>query len=142
MTAAEDTDTVMNCTMECMRGLAECLEGSIEKGVIYGKGVYQKGDIATTPQCTRHTRWERTYNIKDYADELAYLICSFRLHFFIFCPIFLQPALFAVAVESPVGYYQVVQQVYAHNLASLLHSLCKHVILSAWSQAVTRMIMA
>lgn len=81
MTAAEDTDTVMNCTMECMRGLAECLEGSIEKGVIYGKGVYQKGDIATTPQCTRHTRWERTYNIKGYADELKYLICSFRLHF-------------------------------------------------------------
>lgn len=46
MTAAEDTDTVMNCTLECMRGLAECLEGSVERGVIYGKGVYQKGEIA------------------------------------------------------------------------------------------------
>ncbi len=45
MTAAEDTDTVMNCTLECFRGLAECLEGSVEKGVIYGKGVYQKGEI-------------------------------------------------------------------------------------------------
>ncbi len=45
MTAAEDTDTLMDCTVECFRGLAECLEGSVEKGVIYGKGVYQKGEI-------------------------------------------------------------------------------------------------
>ena len=49
MTAAEDTDTVMNCTLECMRGLAECLEGSVEKGVIYGKGVYGKGEINGHP---------------------------------------------------------------------------------------------
>lgn len=46
MTAAEDTDTVMDCTLECMRGLAECLEGSIESGVIFGKGVYEKGEIS------------------------------------------------------------------------------------------------
>ena len=49
MTAAEDTDTVMNCTLECFRGLAECLEGSVEKGIIYGKGVYAKGEIAGHP---------------------------------------------------------------------------------------------
>ncbi len=46
MTAAEDTDIVMDCTLECMRGLAECLEGSIERGVIFGKGVYEKGEIS------------------------------------------------------------------------------------------------
>lgn len=46
---AEDTDTVMNCTLECFRGLAECLEGSVEKGVIYGKGVYAKDEIAGHP---------------------------------------------------------------------------------------------
>ena len=45
MTAAEDSDTVMDCTLECMRGFAECLEGSVEKGIIYGKGVYKKGEI-------------------------------------------------------------------------------------------------
>lgn len=45
MTSAEDSDAVMNCTLECMRGFAECLEGSVEKGVIYGKGVYEKGEI-------------------------------------------------------------------------------------------------
>ena len=49
MTAAEDTDTVMDCTLGCMRGLAECLEGSVEKGVIYGKGVYEKGEIKNHP---------------------------------------------------------------------------------------------
>lgn len=45
MTAAEDTDTVMNCTLECMRGLARCLKGSNEGGVICGKGVYEPGAI-------------------------------------------------------------------------------------------------
>lgn len=45
VTAAEDTDTVADCTLGCMRGLAECFEGSIEKGIIYGKGVYGKGEI-------------------------------------------------------------------------------------------------
>lgn len=49
MTAAEDTPTVMDCTLECFRGLAACLEGSVEKGVIYGKGVYKKGEVQSTP---------------------------------------------------------------------------------------------
>ncbi|MGN1340211.1 MAG: flavodoxin family protein [Oscillospiraceae bacterium] len=48
MTAAEDSGTVMDCTLECMRGLAACLSGSVEKGVIYGKGVYEKGEIKST----------------------------------------------------------------------------------------------
>lgn len=45
MTAAEDTATVMDCTLECMRGLAACLKGSVEGGVICGKGVYEPGAI-------------------------------------------------------------------------------------------------
>ena len=49
MTAAEDTPTVMNCSLECFRGLAACLEGSEEKGVIYGKGVYEAGAIKGKP---------------------------------------------------------------------------------------------
>lgn len=48
MTAAEDSATVMDCTLECMRGLAACLDGSVEKGVIYGKSVYEKGEIKNT----------------------------------------------------------------------------------------------
>ena len=49
MTAAEDTDTVMDCTLECFRGFARCLEGSRERGVIYGKGVYAPGEILDKP---------------------------------------------------------------------------------------------
>lgn len=49
MTAAEDSSTVMDCTLECFRGFAACLDNSVEKGVIYGKGVYEKGDIKNTP---------------------------------------------------------------------------------------------
>ncbi len=49
MTAAEDEDHTMACTLECFRGLAACFEGSKEMGVIYGKGVYEKGEIRDTP---------------------------------------------------------------------------------------------
>lgn len=49
MTAAEDSDDVMDCTLECFRGFARCLSGSVEKGVIYGKGVYEKGEIQGHP---------------------------------------------------------------------------------------------
>ena len=45
MTSAEDSDTVMDCTLECFRGFAACLDGAVEKGVIYGKGVYEKGSV-------------------------------------------------------------------------------------------------
>lgn len=49
MSAAEDSADVMDCTLECFRGFARCLEGSVEKGVIYGKGVYEKGEILKHP---------------------------------------------------------------------------------------------
>lgn len=52
MTAAEDGDTVMDCTLECFRGLAKCLKGSVERGIIYGKGVYNAGEIEDKP-CMR-----------------------------------------------------------------------------------------
>lgn len=50
MTAAADTPTVMDCTLACMRGLAACLQGSWEGGVICGKGVYEVGAIKDKPQ--------------------------------------------------------------------------------------------
>lgn len=49
MTAAEESDTVMDCTLECFRGFAACLKGAQEKGVIYGKGVYEAGAIQNSP---------------------------------------------------------------------------------------------
>ena len=49
MTSAEDTPTVMDCTLECLRGLARCLQGSVEGGVVCGKGVYEAGAVKGTP---------------------------------------------------------------------------------------------
>lgn len=49
MTAAEDTGTVMDCTLECMRGLMYCLDGCEERGVVYAKGVYEAGEVRDTP---------------------------------------------------------------------------------------------
>lgn len=49
MTAAENSSTVMDCTLQCFRGFAVCLENAVEKGVIYGKGVYEKGEIQDMP---------------------------------------------------------------------------------------------
>ncbi len=48
MTAAEDDKSAMDCTLECMRGFAVCLDGSVEKGSIYGTGVYEAGEIKNT----------------------------------------------------------------------------------------------
>lgn len=49
MTAADEHKQAMDCTLECMRGLAACLEGSVEKGVVYGTGVYEAGTIKGKP---------------------------------------------------------------------------------------------
>ena len=49
MTAAEDSPNVMDCAVECFRGFAACLEGSKEMEIIYGKGVYERGEIEQTP---------------------------------------------------------------------------------------------
>ena len=45
LTAAEDNSFVMDGALACMRGFRDCLDGSEEKGVLYGKGVYEKGEI-------------------------------------------------------------------------------------------------
>ncbi len=43
-TEKESTDT----TVACFRGYAECVEGAVEKGVIYGTGVYEAGEVKNT----------------------------------------------------------------------------------------------
>lgn len=48
MTAAEDSRQAMACTLECFRGFAVCLDGSVEKGVLYGTGVYEPGAVKQT----------------------------------------------------------------------------------------------
>ena len=48
MAAADEDRTAMNTTLACFRGYADCIEGAKEMGVIYGTGVYQKGEIMST----------------------------------------------------------------------------------------------
>ena len=45
MTSAEDSETVMDCGLACMRGLVVCLKNCVERGVIYGKGFYENGEV-------------------------------------------------------------------------------------------------
>ena len=43
-TAADSEDESLERTIECMRGYADCVEGVVEKGVIYG-GFYEAGEV-------------------------------------------------------------------------------------------------
>jgi multimeric flavodoxin WrbA len=48
--AANSDKRALERTIEGFRGFTEgCLEGAVEKGVIYGVGAWQKGDIRNTP---------------------------------------------------------------------------------------------
>lgn len=48
-TAAEAEDNTLDTTIACFRGYADCVEGAKEMGIIYGVGVYDKGEILNTP---------------------------------------------------------------------------------------------
>lgn len=49
MTAADTERESMETTLACFRGYADCVDGAVERGVIYGTGVYEKGNILNTP---------------------------------------------------------------------------------------------
>ncbi|MDQ0202333.1 flavodoxin family protein [Pectinatus haikarae] len=46
--AADTSISMMQRTIECFRGFADCLDGAREKGVIYGVGAWNIGDIEGT----------------------------------------------------------------------------------------------
>jgi hypothetical protein len=45
MTAADTNKSAMDRTLTEFRGFTCCLDGAEEKGVIYGTGAWNKGDI-------------------------------------------------------------------------------------------------
>ena len=50
ITAADDKREMMSATLEGLRGfMRDCMEGSIERGVIYGTGAYEKGEVRLLP---------------------------------------------------------------------------------------------
>lgn len=48
MTAADSEKSSMETTLACLRGFADCVDGAREMGVIYGVGVYEKGEVRNT----------------------------------------------------------------------------------------------
>ena len=49
VTCADDDRESQERTIECFRGYVDCVEGAEEKGIIYGTGVYQAGEIKNSP---------------------------------------------------------------------------------------------
>ena len=49
-TAAEQDMDTLDITLSCFHGFAMCIDGYEEKGTLYGKGVYDKGDVLNRPE--------------------------------------------------------------------------------------------
>ena len=49
VTCADDERESQERIIECFRGYADCVEGAVEKGVVYGIGVYRPGEIKNSP---------------------------------------------------------------------------------------------
>ena len=45
VTCADEDTASCQTTIDCFRGYADCVEGAVEKGIVYGTGAYQKGEI-------------------------------------------------------------------------------------------------
>ncbi len=48
-TCADTEKESIETTLACFRGYADCVEGAKEMGVIYGTGVYEKGEVKDSP---------------------------------------------------------------------------------------------
>lgn len=52
VTAADQELEAAETTINCFRGYADCVEGAEEKGIIYGMGTYEKGEVIGTKAMT------------------------------------------------------------------------------------------
>lgn len=48
VTAADGEEEAAETTINCFRGYADCVNGAKEMGIIYGMGVYEKGEVKNT----------------------------------------------------------------------------------------------
>ncbi len=50
ITAADESHDQMAATLAGLRGfMHDCMEGSVERGVLYGTGAYEKGEVRSLP---------------------------------------------------------------------------------------------
>lgn len=52
VTAADGENEAAETTLACFRGYADCVEGAKEKGIVYGMGTYEKGEVKSTAAMT------------------------------------------------------------------------------------------
>ncbi len=52
VTAADGEEAAAETTVACFRGYADCVDGAKEKGIVYGMGVYEKGEVKSTKAIT------------------------------------------------------------------------------------------
>ncbi len=45
VTMADEELSSADMTIACFRGYADCVDGAVEKGIVIGNGVYEKGEI-------------------------------------------------------------------------------------------------
>ena len=48
VTAADGEEEAAETTINCFRGYADCVNGAKEMGIVYGMGVYEKGEVKNT----------------------------------------------------------------------------------------------
>ena len=48
VTMADEAQASADTTLACFRGYADCVEGTVEKGIVIGSGVYEPGDVKDT----------------------------------------------------------------------------------------------
>lgn len=48
VTAADGEEAAAETTVACFRGYADCVDGAKEMGIVYGMGVYNKGEVKAT----------------------------------------------------------------------------------------------
>jgi multimeric flavodoxin WrbA len=49
LTAADRSKKALDRTVEAFRGFTSCLRGAKERGIVYGTGAWEKGDIKSSP---------------------------------------------------------------------------------------------
>ena len=49
MTAAENDVESMQPTVAMLKGFLDCLDNPVQRGIIYGLGVWQPGEVKSTP---------------------------------------------------------------------------------------------
>ena len=74
LTAADSSKGDMEGTLGCFRGYAACISGAVEKGVIYGLGIFIGGTIVVALVIWLLTQFNDAPIIGPFLDKLLYVL--------------------------------------------------------------------